>query len=258
MGQQCHRASRRASSLGGNFAPPLPILWRPCRRWLRCLRQGSSMREAWKLWRGRPAVRGFFVAHAQGALGDAAGYVALLLLAYERMGSAWAATALTLADFGPAMLLGPLFGALVDRRGALRCAIASDLLRAGAFAGLALVDSTAGLVALALTAGVGSALFRPATGALIPALTTDEQLSAANALHGMVRDGGQLLGPALAAGLLLAVAPEAVLGLNAATFVVSAFLLMRLRARIRPVSAGGKDAREAETGGFRTVLADAR
>src|SRR3954451_6659272 len=159
MGQQCHRASRRASSLGGNFAPPLPILWRPCRRWLRCLRQGSSMREAWKLWRRRQGVGGFSVAHAQGALGDAAGYVALLLLAYERMGSAWAATALTLADFGPAMLLGPLLGALVDRQGRLRSAIASDVIRAAAFGGLLFVHDPAGMLALALLAGVGTALF---------------------------------------------------------------------------------------------------
>jgi hypothetical protein len=99
---------------------------------------------------------------------------------------------------------------------------------------------------------------RPATGALIPAVSTDERLPAATALHGMVRDRGQLLDPALAAGLLLVVAPEAVLGLNAVTFVVSALVPMRLRARIRPVSAEGKDAREAEAGGFRTVLGDAR
>ncbi len=202
-------------------------------------------------------VRWFFVAQAQGSLGDGAGYVALVLLAYERIGSAWAATAVMLADLVPAMLLGPLFGALADRRGRLGCTIAADVVRAAAFAGLALVDGTVAMVALALVAGAGTALFRPASAALLPALTTDERLPAVNALQGMVREGGQLLGPAIAAGLLLVVAPEAVLGLNAATFAISALLLSRLGPRVRPVSAG-TEAIDAETGGVRALLGDPR
>ena len=199
------------------------------------------MRGALSFWRTHREVRPFFVAQAQGAIGDGAGYVALLLLAYDRLGSAWAATALTLADFGPAMLLGPLLGALVDRHGRLRSAIVSDLIRAVAFAGLLFVHNAAGMVALALLAGVGTALFRPATGALLPTLTTKEQLGPANALVSMLRDGGQLLGPALAAGLLLIAGPETVLGFNAVTFVLSALLLTRLRGRVRPVAPASAD-----------------
>src|SRR5690349_11101664 len=187
-------------------------------------------------WRTHRGVRPFFIAQAQGAIGDGAGYVALLLLAYDRIGSAWAATALMLADFGPAMPLGPALGALVDRHGRLRSAIVSDLIRAVAFAGLLFVHSAAGMVALALFAGLGTALFRPATGALLPTLTTPDRLGAANALVSMLRDGGQLLGPALAAGLLLVAGPETVLGFNAVTFVVSALLLTRLRGHVRPVA----------------------
>src|SRR3954469_8951235 len=104
------------------------------------------MRNALSFWRTQRHVRGFIVAQAQASVGDAAGYVALLLLAYDRMGSAWAATALTLADFGPAMLLGPLMGALIDRRGALRCAIVADILRALAFVALLLVDNTVAML----------------------------------------------------------------------------------------------------------------
>ena len=212
------------------------------------------MRGALSFWRTHREVRPFFVAQAQGAIGDGAGYVALLLLAYDRLGSAWAATALTLADFGPAMLLGPLLGALVDRHGRLRSAIVSDLIRAVAFAGLLFVHNAAGMIALALLAGVGTALFRPATGALLPTLTTKEQLGPANALVSMLRDGGQLLGPALAAGLLLIAGPETVLGFNAVTFVLSALLLTRLRGHVRPVAPASAD----EPPRVRLVLADAR
>jgi MFS family permease len=212
------------------------------------------VRDAIGFWRTHRDVRPFFVAQAQGAIGDGAGYVALLLLAYDRFGSAWAATVLMLADFAPAMLLGPLLGALVDRHGRLRSAIVSDLIRATAFTALLFVHSAVGMIALALLAGLGTALFRPATGALLPTLTTSDRLGPANSLASMLRDGGQLLGPALAAGLLLVAGPETVLGFNAVTFVVSALLLTRLRGRVCPAA----PAKTAEKPGWRVVLGDGR
>ena len=45
------------------------------------------------LWRAERRARWFFAAHLQGALGVGVGYVALMVFAYERIGSAWAATA---------------------------------------------------------------------------------------------------------------------------------------------------------------------
>ena len=71
------------------------------------------------------------------------------------------------------MLLGPLLGGLVDRTSRLGCAIASDVLRAAAFAALMFSGGIAPMLALALAAGVGNALFRPATAALLPSLVAD-------------------------------------------------------------------------------------
>jgi hypothetical protein len=42
------------------------------------------------VWRSERRARWFFAAHLQNALGTGAGYVALLVLAYDRIGSAWA------------------------------------------------------------------------------------------------------------------------------------------------------------------------
>ena len=126
------------------------------------------MRSVYVLWREERRARWFFAAHLQGGLGAAAGYIALMLLAYERIGSAWAATAVMLADLVPSMLLGPLMGALADRTSRLGCAIASDIVRAGAFAGLMFCDGIAPMIALALLSGIGNSLFRPATAALLP------------------------------------------------------------------------------------------
>jgi MFS family permease len=190
-------------------------------------------------------ARWFFAAHLQSALGTGAAYVALLVLAFDRFGSAWGATAVLLADLAPAMVLGPLLGRLVDRTSRLGCALAADLIGALAFAGLAVVPGTVPLVALALLAGLGSALLRPATCALLPAVVAEERLTAANALFGAVRELGQLAGPVCAAGILIFGGPQGVLVLNAVTFACSALLLYRLRGHVRPAasqdSAPGED-----------------
>jgi MFS family permease len=187
-------------------------------------------------------ARWFFAAHLQSALGTGAAYVALLVLAYDRLGSAWGAAAVLLADLAPAMLLGPVLGRLVDRTSRLGCAVAADALGALAFFALAFVPGTVPLVALALLAGLGSALLRPATGALLPAVVAPERLGGANALFGAVRELGQLAGPACAAAMLLFSGPQAVLVLNAVTFAASALLLSRLRGHVRPVAAADEDA----------------
>jgi MFS family permease len=217
------------------------------------------MRSLRGLWDAERQVRWFFVAHLQGGLGDVASCIALMLLAYERIGSAWAATVVLLADVLPAMFLSPLLGGLIDRTSRLGCAIAADVLRAAAFAALMLTGGIAPMIALALLVGLGNALFRPATSALLPSLVADEHLPAANALYSMVRDAGQLLGPACAAGLLLLAGPELVIGLSAVTFALSAMLLTRLRGHVRAVETDledGEPARGSTLAGIRSVLRD--
>lgn len=183
------------------------------------------MRDALELLRSERRVRLFFVALTQSALGTGAGYIALLLLAYDRYESAWAISLVLAADLLPTMLLGPLFGAVADRFSRKRCAIGADLLRACAFGGIALVDHFAATVAFAALAGVGTGLFRPATLAAVPSLVKPGRVSAAIAVFGAVEDVGFTLGPALAAALLLIVSPGDVMTLNAITFGASALIL---------------------------------
>ena len=103
------------------------------------------------------------------------------------------------------------------------------------------------MIALALAAGLGSALLRPATCALLPAVVTPASLSAANGLFGAVREIGQLIGPAVAAGALLFAEPELVLALNAVTFAASALLLTRLRGHVTAVAARRRRGRRPRT-----------
>ena len=81
----------------------------------------------------------------------------------QRFHSPWAISLVLLADLVPPMVLGPIFGAAADRWSRRSCVIAADLVRVGAFAGVAFVDGFAATMALSLVAGVGTAMFTPAS-----------------------------------------------------------------------------------------------
>jgi MFS family permease len=178
-----------------------------------------------ELLRSERRARRFFAAYAQSALGNGAGYVALVVIAYERWHSPWAITFVLMADFIPAMLLGPVFGAAADRWSRRRVAVAADLMRAAAFVGIALVGGIWATIALALLAGTGAGLFTPAILAALPSLVDGRRLPAATSLYGGLTDAGRTVGPALAALAIALTSAEAVVIANGLTFVVSALVL---------------------------------
>lgn len=186
------------------------------------------MRGALELLRRERRARIFFAALAQSSLGNGAAYVALLLIAFDRLDSPWAISAILIADLLPAMALGPLFGAIADRFSRRACCVTGDLLRAAAFCGIALVDSFEATAGFALVAGVGTALFTPAALASLPSLVEEKRLPPATALFGTFSDLGFTVGPALAALGLLVGGPELLLLANGVTFLVSGAVLARL------------------------------
>ena len=186
------------------------------------------MSGVFDLLRSEPRARLFFVALTQSQIGTGAGYVALLLIAYERYRSPWAISLVLLADLLPAMLLGPVFGAFADRWSRRTCAIVADVLRLVAFVGISQVDSFAATVALAALAGVGTGLFTPAALAGLPSLVERRRLPVANSVYGITADLGFTIGPALAAAALLFATAEQVTLVNGLTFGISALLLTRI------------------------------
>src|SRR3954451_12258877 len=115
-----------------------------------------------------PAARRFFAAHGQSCLGSGIAGVVLPLIAYDRFGSAWAVAGVLLPELLPAILLGPLLGALVDRTGWRTCAVVADVLRCLGFAVVMTAHSMPLMFAGALIAGLGTALFSPAALAGLP------------------------------------------------------------------------------------------
>jgi MFS family permease len=186
------------------------------------------MKAALDLLKTERRARVFFAAHIQSAFGTGAGYVALLLIAYERFHSPWAITAILLAEFLPGMFLGPFVGAAADRWPRKALLVGADLLRAAAFAGLVLVGSFEATVALALLAGTGNAVFGPTIMAALPRFVGDERFPAATSLYNSINESGFTAGPALAALAFVFAGAEALMAANSLSFLVSAAALMCL------------------------------
>ncbi len=159
-------------------------------------------------------------------LGDALSLVALMLYVAETTGQALAVAMLLLVnDFAPA-LLGPLTGTISDRFDLKRVMVGCELVQAGLMAAIALwLPPLPLLLALVALRAIAGQAFQPASRAAVPGVVRDRDLESANAAIGIGTNGGEALGPLLAALLVPVLDTRGVLLLDAATFLASAALL---------------------------------
>jgi hypothetical protein len=169
--------------------------------------------------------------------GDFALLIALPLHAYALTGSAVATGGVFAASLLPRVLLGSVAGVFVDRWDRKRTMVAADLLRAALLLPLLAVGSPDLLWLLYLVraaTGVVGLIFDPAESALLPRLVGEERLVTANALNALNNNIGRLVGP-VAGGLLYAGGGlSAVVIVDAASFALSAALILAIRANARP------------------------
>jgi MFS family permease len=174
--------------------------------------------------RSNRPLRRLLAAWLQSCLGTGAGYVALLLLTYRHLHTSWAIAAVLLADFLPAILFGSWFGACADRYSRRRLIAVGNVLQAAAFGGLALAHTAIPIVSLALLAGVGNAMLRPALRSALP-VVAGEASQAAAAVYDSCRWIGMTLGPLVAAGLFALSGVTLPLALNGLSFLVAAAVM---------------------------------
>ena len=144
----------------------------------------------------------------------------------------------------PTVLLGPLGGTFADWFPRRRILVGADLLAALAcFAafGLAATASTAttAFVAVAAVTSLG-AFYRPAAQALLPALASQEQLGRANSALRLATSLASIVGPALAAFMIARGGLDFVLVADAASFLVSAGLVLMIVRLPGQVAGGGR------------------
>jgi len=177
-----------------------------------------------------PVYRHLWAARVVSFVGDTMAQVALVLTAYQVVGTGGAVGLLLLAQALP-RLLGPLTGTLADHVDQRRLLLACDVAQALLFGLIALAlppfPLLVGLVALA---SVLATVSQPAGRGALPALVDADDLTAANALLGAGVQASFSLGPALGGLIVAALGVRGALATDALTFVLSAGLLTRLPA----------------------------
>ncbi len=194
-------------------------------------------------------LRVLSTARVVSVVGDALSLVTLMLHVQSVLGKAIAVAALLLVgDFAPS-LLSPLTGVISDRFDRrtvmIVCEIAQGVLLAVIAFTLPPLPILLALVGLRAVIGQ---IFLPASRAAVPSLVAEKDLGQANTIMGFGSNSADVFGPLLAAALLPLAGTRNVLLIDAATFGLSALLLLRLPKLIGPAEFGGSLFADARAG----------
>ncbi len=206
----------------------------------------------------RSNVRRLAIGRLISVTGGAAAYTALMFTVWNDTHSAtWQSVALLLT-FGVVGILSPLTGHLGDRFDRRRVMMISESIAAAVFFTMAFVDAPKPLIALAFVSAMAESPFWSASAAAIPNLVErEEDIAWANSLLGLGRNAGIMIGPVIGGVLLTALGAPWVFAINGATFVVSVFLTMSVKADYsREHSAAEEEAHQGITAGLRFIWHD--
>lgn len=191
-----------------------------------------------------PDYRRLFLGRTTSLIGDGIAPIALAFAVLDLTGSA-TDLGIVLAVHGVVITALVLVGGVVADRISPRLAmLGADVARAasmGVIAALLLSGNAEiwQLTVLYAIDGAATAFFNPASTALVPQIVPGSRLQEATALLSISRHAGKVAGPALAGILLALGSPGTALAVDGATFAVSAFCLLGLRAPgLRPDGEG--------------------
>ncbi|MGA2469759.1 MAG: MFS transporter [Solirubrobacteraceae bacterium] len=192
-----------------------------------------------------PSFRYLFYGQTASAVGDCVVLVALALFVTERTHSPTDLGLVLAAQSLPLVALVLLGGVWADRLPRRRIMIAADVTRAALHGTLAALIFSGSvrlweIIAIEASFGAARAFFQPAYSGLIPQTVPESLIQDARALTSSTANVAAMIGPALGAALVLGVGAGNAFAFDAGTFVVSALLLARVRARSRgaPAPAG--------------------
>lgn len=182
------------------------------------------------LLRKNVGFRRLWLAHAISRSGDAFNTVAIVVLVFRLTGTGRGVAGAVMFEVLPVLLIGPVAGLAADKMPRLRLMVGADLVRAGAAASLVLATTSVPAVfAVSFILSAAATVFNPAASSLVPDLVDDEDLITANSALWTVAVIAQIaLAPV--AGWVVAGGGGArvAFAVNAATFIVSAILLVGL------------------------------
>ena len=191
----------------------------------------TGLRRQLSLLGSAPAFRLLFLATLGSSLGTLLATVALVVDVKDRTDSGPWVSALMIVEFLPAVVVGLFLGPLLDRFSRRGLMVASDLVRFLVFCALPFADSAGAIVALAGVAGFATGFFRPAVYAGLPNLVDEADLTRANSLIQTGENVSWTIAPVIGGALVAASSPDLAYWINAASFLLSALLVLRIPGR---------------------------
>lgn len=180
------------------------------------------------------------------AMGSWAYSVVLAVYVFDRTHSTQWLAAVGASRWITGLIVGSYAGVLADRFERTRLMVTSALTSAVVMGGIAVVVAADGplwlLIALSVLAATVASPYRPAAGALTPEIVGEKDLAAANGLFSTLESLTVVLGPAAGGLLLLTGEPVSGVLINAASFLVAAAIVLRLRVRAKGDAAAGENA----------------
>src|SRR5437763_4994770 len=181
----------------------------------------------------------------ESAMGDWAYGVAYVVYVYSQTHSPASVPAATLARVVPRFAMAPYAGVVAEKYERIRLLVTADLIRCVQLALLAVVMAVHApilvILAIAFTIQCVSTVYEPATMAMLPQLLGEDDLAAGNAMTETINNIAIVVGPAIGAVVLALGDASIVMALDSLTFLTSAWLVSRVKARSTPsaVSAEG-------------------
>ncbi len=172
--------------------------------------------------------RALFAAQTLSLLGDQLARIALAILVYRRTGSSLDASATYAVSYLSYLVGGPLLSGLSDRYPRLTVMVVCDLARVPIVLILCLTDLPLWLIfVLIAVLGALGPPFDSARSALQPDVLAGEAYVVGNTLMNVCVQISQILGFVIGGALVALTSVRGALALDAATFLVSAGLLLR-------------------------------
>ena len=173
-----------------------------------------------------------FLATLGSGLGTWMATIALTADITARTGSPWWVSALFIVTFLPSVVVGLIAAPLLDRLSRKRLVVVADVVRLVVFCILPFVDTPVGDHHPRRRCRAANSFFRPAVLAGVPNLVPPSDLANATSLLQATDWVATAIGPVIGGTIISASSgPHVVYWINAATFLFSALLLVRIPAR---------------------------
>lgn len=210
----------------------------------------------------RPSLRRFAavgISQFGSQVGSSLSHLVLSLWAYQQTGRITEFAYVMAIALLPAILLGPIAGAVADRYDRRSVMLGCDLVSGLAVAGMAAAMYTGStgigqIYALCALTSIAAAFHRPAFLAAIAQLVPKPFLGQANGLSQLGVGAGALFTPMLGAGLLSVVPLQTILLADAITFAAAAGTLLVVRFPDRLFKRREETVRAQIANGWRYVL----